>query len=202
LTVTDSGTDQYQVDPYSFQLTSSGHVVYSAQYASADQNDLQSVTLLPGGHTSGQIAFKLPDGETPAQLTYLYSFGFAKFVVTSIPAPSGTASYVQGNVIKNVNGAYSSYLGAYATIANSSSYFYTGNIIAVKIALNNYYASLGTNITVTGITDSDTGFASMGISQNLPVIVGKSEVDITLYLKAPSIAFNGQLMNITIATSS
>jgi len=202
LTVTDAGTDQYEVDPYSFQLTSTGHVVYSAQYASADQNDLQSVTLLPGGHTTGQIAFKLPDGEKPAQLTYLYAFGFAKFVVTNIPAPSGNASHVQAGSVKNSNGTFSSYLGAYASIANSSSYFYTGNMIAVKIVLNNYYSGLNSNVTVTSITDSDTGFTTTGLSQSLPITVEKSEVDLVLYLKAPSFAFNGQLMNITIETSS
>lgn len=195
VTLTDTGNSQHYVNPSNFQLTSNTNAVYQWNIAFADQNDLQEVTLNAGQHTSGQIAFKLPNDQSPSMLEYSWSVESVDVKVTSFPASSGVVSYVSGNSA-TVSGTASTDVSGYVSVENSSDYFYTGQVIALKVALNNYDTA---SHTVSSISIS--GLTVISMTPSTPITVGNSEVDVTIYAQAPATAFNRQV-NATITTSS
>jgi Domain of unknown function (DUF4352) len=198
----------HYIDPYYFQLFSNTNAVYSPTVVAAIHNLLPSLNLSSGQTTNGQIAFKLPNGTSPEKLVYSYANSTNEKIditVSNLPQTYANTSFIEGGPV-NVIGNDSNYISAYLTVSyfhsgnaySYSGYFYSGNISVVKIALNNYLQ--GTNVTVSGISASNAGFTILGISQSIPVSVGKYELDLFLYFEPPPTPFVGQL-NITVTTT-
>ncbi len=212
--VTDVSLNDQAVQPGLFVLTSSSNANYwafSGNAVASLQNIFNYVRLAQGQVASGQLAFELPNGETPAKLSYSSTNPTLSVIgtTTNIPAANSTVSHVEvggplnGGII--ITGTNSSHLNAVAI--NGTDYFYSDETVAVTIQLvdscagSGNYCS-GSTVTVSSIVDDNesSGPTTIGLSRNPPITVATSTIDVILYLKAPPTPFNGML-TITLTTS-
>jgi hypothetical protein len=197
LAFANNGQSSYSVNSLYFTIITASNSVYNTALALAIQQNLPAVTLSPGQKTSGQIAFQIPSSETPAKLEYKIPYSIDEFV-TNLPTPTSFVS--RPSIIINTNLQGTSDLTAFPSIQNMTYYFYTGQTIAITLALSDYFA--GTTVTVNSITTTTTGLSISQISPSLPVkISGNSngnEVDVMVYMLAPPTSFSGTItLNVT-----
>jgi hypothetical protein len=193
---TNNGQSSYSVDELFFTMITVSNSVYNVAFVFAIQQNLPSVTLNPGQKTSGQIAFQIPSTETPAELEYNVPDSIDEFV-TNLPMPSSSVSEPNIEITTNVQGTTNAYgsqdLSAFSSIQNNTFYFYTGQIIAIKVALTD--VDSGTTVTVNSIASNTTGLSLNQITPSLPVMVTGSgnEVDEMVYILAPPTSFSGTI---------
>ena len=198
VTLADNGQSPYQVDFLYFTMITASNSVYDATVALAMQQNLPAVTLDPGQKTSGQVAFQFPSSETPAKLEYKVPYSVDEFV-TNLPTPTVAVSEPDFAITTNVQGTTNAYggqdLSASSSIQNRTFYFYTGQSIAIKVALTNY--DTGTTVTVNSIAVTTAGLSINQVSPSLPVTVtggsNGNEVDVVVYIPAPSASFSGTI---------
>jgi hypothetical protein len=197
-----SGDGSWNVYPFNFQLVSNSSSVYPPVSTLSEKTPLSDVTLSNGQHDVGQIAFNLPNGETPSKLEYLSQLPSIKVETSSIPQVSSWVSAVSFAEVsvRDVNG-----LPVFATamIQNIGPY-YTGEVVVVKVTVT-YRGFSGvspSSILVTTISDSD-GFTISKIEPSLPLTVNLNgqEVDIVVSLVAPSFSYSGNL-HLVVTVSS
>jgi hypothetical protein len=198
VTNTDHSTN-HLVDALYFQLTTASNAVAGYGFALAVQDSLQAVTISPGQHDYGQIAFKVAATDKPASLAYTNPSESVNVVVSNLPQPSVQVSEISGFSSIKVSG--NSNLDATYSVNNQSEWFYSGQVVSVKIAFNDFFT--GSSATVSSIGISTPGLSISSISPQLPIKVvgGGSEVDVTVYVTVPTTAYNGNL-NFTITASS
>src|SRR5208282_2819971 len=148
----------------------------------------------PGPEDTGQIAFLIPSSETPAELEYNVPDSIEEFV-TNLPTPSSAVSEPNPEIIANMK--YTTdvtgfeVLEAFPSIQNNSLYFYSGQTIAIEVALTDVVP--GTTATVDSIASGTAGLIISQISPSLPATInGNSnggEVDVMVYIFAPPTSF-------------
>jgi len=198
MAISDGGQSPYSVDESFFTMITASNSVYDTAAAQAIQQSLPTITLDPGQNTSGQIAFQVPNSETPAVLEYKIPHSIDEFV-TGLPTPGGAVSEPNFEVNANVQGTAKQSslqdLTASASIMNTTSYFYTGQTIAIIVGLTNF--NTGTTATVNSIASATTGISILQISAPLPVKISGSvsgnEYDIIVYMLAPPTSFSGTI---------
>ena len=160
----NNGQSSYLVDELYFTMITASNSVYNPTIAIAVQQNLPSVTLNPSQKTSGQVAFQIPSSETPAKLEYKIPGVFSPILdefVTNLPTPSSAVSEPNFEITTNVQGTTNAYglqdLTAFSSIENSTFYFFTGQAIAIKVALTNF--DTGTTVTVNSIASTTTGLS-------------------------------------------
>lgn len=197
-----SGSGTWDVSPFYFQLVSNSSAVYSTTFALGVGNSMSAVTLSAGQHDVGQIAFELPTGQVPSKLDYTDELSNVKLEVSSLPQVSSWVSMISYPEV-NVQGASSLSVFAYGSIQNSTTLYYNGDTISVKVAITYNAFPSSNSISVTSITDSDQGLTVSSIQPPLPVTVNGNgqEVDITVNVIAPSSSYSGNL-HLTVIVSS
>jgi hypothetical protein len=198
-TVVDQSVTNLNVNTFDLQLVGSSNTVYHSSGAGASQifaiDIFQPVTLNPQQQAKGQVAFPVPRTDAPSKLEFLSG---SIDVPVKVPAPSANVSWIsQFNT--NVTGSASNDVGLQSftpenfTAAASLGYYYSGDVIALKLSFG-YFPSYSGNSTfqLTSIGDS-AGFKVVGISPALPVGVGSSGTDVMVYLLTPDRSFNGTL---------
>ena len=198
VTLADNGQSSYSVDLLYFTMVTASNSVYDATVALAFQHSLPVVTLNPGQKTSGQVAFQFPRSETPSKLEYKVPFSVDEFI-TNLPTPTIAVSEPNFAITTNVQGTTNAYGGqdltAFSSIQNTTFYFYTGQAIAIKVALTNF--DTGTTVTVNSITVATAGLSISQISPSLPITVSGSssgnETDVVVYIPAPPTSFSGTI---------
>ena len=198
VTLTNNGQTSYPVNDFYFTMISASNTVYNPTFVGAIQQSLPSLELAQGQKATGQVAFQIPASETPAKLEYHIPFSINEFV-TNLPTPNGAVSEPNLVINANVQGAVDAYgvpeLMASPSILNNTFYFYTGQIIAIKVAFTNFFT--GTTATVNSIASNTTGLSISQTSPSLPVMVVGSgngvEVDVIVYMVAPATSFTGTI---------
>lgn len=202
VTLTNNGQTSYLIDEFYFSLISASNTVYNPTIALAIQQSLPSLSLAQGQKATGQIAFQIPNTETPAKLEYHIPLSINEFV-TNLPTPSSAVSEPNLEINTNVEGSTNAFgvqdLNAFATIENQTLYFYTGQVIAIQVQLS---AFTGSTVSVNSITCNTTGLSISQIAPSLPIMVNGNNngngVDVTVYLVAPATSFSGMIMlNVT-----
>lgn len=186
------------VNSSKFDLITASKNVYDTTLINATQQDLGPIALNPGESTSGQIAFQFPSSQTPSELEYNISDSIHE-MVTHLPSPSQNVSELTAHVETIVGGVTKTYgledLTSNAAIQNGSLFFYSGQTIAIKVAL--YNSSPGTTVSVVSITTTTPGIKIMGISPALPVAVANTangnETVVMVYAAAPATSFSGTI---------
>jgi len=201
VTFTNDGQTSYPLDEFYFTLISTSNSIFNPTFVEAIQQNLPTLNIAQGQKASGQVAFQIPTSETPYQLEYHIPFSINEFI-TNLPTPTSFVSEPSLSVNINVNGTANAYGGqdlyASASILNNTFFFYSGQTIAIKVALTDL--NTGTNVTVNSITSNTTGISVSQISPSLPVIaIGgglpgvEGEVDVTVYMIAPTASFTGEI---------
>ena len=199
LTITNTDTISHLVSAFGFQLVTANNSVYSLSFAIAVRRLLPSVTLEPQQHASGQVSFEVPNGELPSRL----EFGIGpQAVVSSLPQPSAWVSRILDADVKFVGAVTGFPLVAFASVQNSTSYFYTGDVVSLQLALS-YYGS-GSTVKVTSVALMDSGFNVIQTAPPLPITVngGDKEVDLVVYVSVPQSVLNGTSLHLQVTTST
>lgn len=195
-----SGSANWHVYPGKFQLVTSSLSVYGTTFTSSESNPLREVILSNGQHNVGQVAFNVPNGQTPSKVEYIDQVSNIKVESNPVPQISSWVSYVYSAEI-SLQSPKQSFVIASGTIQNlGTRYYYTGDIISVKVSIT----YIGANpISVTSITDSDKGFTIQNIQPSLPVNVpgNGQQVSLIVNVIAPPSSYSGAL-HLIITVSS
>jgi hypothetical protein len=193
--VTDTGTGLLSVNSAELQLVGTSNAVYPSVNGLAMDIFLPAV-LNPRQHVSGQTAFLVPRSDKPSKLQFL-SLSI-QATDDTLPAPSANVTYISAFDSKVTDSAANNVAVSYLlpqnfTTTSSQGYYYSGQVIALKLTLG-YSIGYSGNDTfhVTSINNS-AGFRVLGISPPLPIGVGSSGTDVMLYLLAPDSYFDGQV---------
>jgi hypothetical protein len=195
-----SGSDSWSVNPFDFKLISNTGAVYSLTYSINEANQLSAVTLQNGQHDTGELAFQLSSGQVPATLEYVAP-GFQ--VQVHVPPVSSWVSEVNlapDTVIQGPNETLSS-ISVFGIVQNSTIYFRTGDIIAVKLSITYNPIGQSGSMSLISVTDSD-GFSISKIQPALPATItgNGQELDVVVYLSAPATSYSGDLhFNLTFS---
>jgi hypothetical protein len=196
VSITNMGSGSYDVNPLYFTMITASNSVYDSTFFLAIRQSLSAVTLNQGQTTSGQIGFQIPNGQTPSKLEFNNQFESVDEFVTGIPQPTVWVSEpncCSGQI--TLTGTDSGQLLATYSFSNNTEFFYTGDIITLKVGLNDFYSFGSVTLNTLTLASSDTGFILSSISPSLPITVtaGGSEVDVYVYIVAPSSSFTGAI---------
>ncbi|MFH0848077.1 MAG: hypothetical protein V1857_01060, partial [archaeon] len=195
-----SGSANWHVYPDKFQLVTSSSSVYGPAFPPSKSNPLRDVILSNGQHDVGQVAFNVPNGQMPSKVEYIDQVSNIKVESNSVPQISSWVSYVYSAEI-SLQRPKDSFIIVSGTIQNvGTRYYYTGDIISVKVSIT----YIGANpISLTSITDSDKGFTIQNIQPALPVSVtgNGQQVNLVVNVIAPSSTYVGAL-HLIITVSS
>ena len=182
--ITDTDSQSHFVNPFNFQLISNSNTVYSPGIVIGSDNLLNSLTLSPGQHTTGQVAFNVVNGDTPGKLEYKYELESIDEFVTGLPQPSGYVSEVDGLIVNMP----ATLIGLIPTTEiNSSIYATPGQILSFVIQFSTVLCNLGT-LAIGSMDITTAGFSILSFSAKT---VG-SQDGVTSY--PISICGNGQEM--------
>jgi len=159
------------------------------------RESLPAVTLNPGQGTSGQIAFQIPSTQTISKLEYNNPFTNLDEIMTNLPQVTSWVSEPSFFGTITSTGINSSQLSATYTFDNKTNWYYSGDVIALKVSLNDFYFSGNITLNTLSLTTSDTGFTISSIDPPLPVMVraGGGEVDVYVYIIDPASSFTGSI---------
>jgi hypothetical protein len=158
LEIANRDNTNHYVEPSGFHLTSNTHTVYSTTSALMS-NVLQLIQLNPGKHANGQVAFSLPNNETPSKLEYFNSVENVDVQIANLPSPSTWISQFGILEISVKSGILP--VNASASLVNSrSNYYFSNQPIPVKVSIS-YHGVRQMDpdfIKIVSITSSDPGF--------------------------------------------
>ena len=187
------GGGSWQLNASNFHLTTNELSVYNATSVSAERNTLANTVLMSGQHVSGQVAFAVLNGQKLTKLQYYTDPSSVLVETDSIPEISSWVSLVQGAIANYVNPTTSK-LTVMASIVNSTQYFYSTDVIVVKMTIS--YENVGndpSSITVKMIEEQDPGFTLVSTNPPVPInIPGNNQsVSITLTISPPRSSYAG-----------
>jgi hypothetical protein len=187
------GGGSWQLNPSNFHLATNELSVYDATSVSAERNPLGNIVLMSGQRVSGQVAFAVLNGQKPTKLQYYTDPSSVLVETDNIPEISSWVSLVQGAIANYVNPTTSN-LTVMASIVNSTQYFYSTDMIVVKMTIS--YEKVGndpSSITVKTIDEQDPGFTIVSTNPLVPInIPGNNQtVSITLTVSPPRSSYSG-----------
>ncbi len=198
--LTNTGSVSYDVNPSYFTLVTASNSVYDSTSFLAIRQSLSAVTLNHGQCASGQIAFQIPNTQVPSRLEFKDQIKSVDEFVVGLPQPMVWVSEpVRGRI--SLTGGESVGLSAAYTFSNSTLFYYTGDVIALEVALNDFHISGSIALFTLTLPSSDTGFTLLSINPPLPAVVDAccSDVDlfptvnVYIYIVAPSSTFTGAI---------
>jgi hypothetical protein len=198
VTVTNIGSGSYDVNPFYFSMITTSNYIYDTTALLAMRQYLSAVTLNQGQSTSGQVAFQFPNTQTPSGLEFNNQFEGVDELVAGLPQPTVWVSEPMVNLFGGsitLTGVDSLQLLATYSFNNNTFYYYTGDIITLKVALNDLNSSGSVTLNALTLASSDSGFTLSSISPSLPVTVtaGGGVVDVYVYIVAPASSFTGAI---------
>ena len=187
------GGGSWQLNTSNFHLTTNELSVYNATSISAERNTLTNTVLVSGQRVIGEVAFAVLNGQKPTKLQYYTDPSSVLVETDSIPEISSWVSLVQGAIANYVNPTTSN-LTVMASIVNSTQYFYSTDVIVVKMTIS--YENVGndpSSITVKMIEEQDPGFTLVSTNPPVPInIPGNNQsVSITLTISPPRSIYAG-----------
>lgn len=199
VTITNTGTVSHLVDELGFTLISTSNAVYAFTLALAIRQSLPSVQLSPGQHTSGQIAFQVANGDTPAKLEYKIPFDVDE-LVTNLPQPTRWVSSVTYADV-TLQGNVSSYYLASATVVNQTEFFYSTDRMVVNITLQAF--NQVESIQVVAISVANADFKIVSVNPALPATAkgDTTETSFALVLTMPQASVDIQDLCFTVVTT-
>lgn len=211
VTLTDnSQSNQYYVDELYFTLLTNINTKYTTTFALAENEQLSGESLSHGQNDAGEIAYEIPNGQTPSTLQYnaissplscAACVGISE-TINSLPSPSLWVSELNEVVTPVISG--SSNVDAEYSIQNSTFEFLTGQTISVQISFTNLDFQNQTAVNVSSIAVSNSGFTIASISPSLPVSVpyrsSSSATDVIVNVVAPASSYDGSL-NFTVTAT-
>jgi len=187
------GNGGWDLDVSHFHLTTNELSVYNATSVTAERNPLSDMTLANGQHVSGQVTFTVLNGQRPTKLEYYTDPSMIVAETENIPETSSWISLVPA-VIVNYDNPTTSNLTVMATIANSTQYFYSNDLILVRITIS--YLQLNNSpdsIVVKSITEQDPGFTISSTNPQVPIVIqgNNQQVTVSLIILPPHSSYSG-----------
>jgi len=194
LTIENNGSGSVSVNPLYFTLISSSNSVYDTDECGACVSAVLAITLRPGQNTSGQLGFEIPDTQVPSELEFTNRMQGVREFVTSLPAPTSWVSSPEPSGQIKLTGPGSSEIVATCSVSNNTVYFYTGDVIAVKISLINL-GQKSVTLTALNLTGPDAGFNLTSIGRPFPAIIPANghAVSVYVYIASPPSSFTGEI---------
>ena len=187
------GSESWQLDTSNFHLTTNELSVYNSSTVSGEKNSLTNIMLMSGQHVTGQITFAVLNGQKPTKLQY-YTDPSAVVVETdNIPETSSWVSLVPAAIV-NYDNPTTSNLTVMASILNSTQYFYSTDVIIVKMTISYQQLNNGpSSVLVKSITEQDPGFTMLSTNPSVPIAIlgNNQQVTITLTILPPHSSYSG-----------
>ena len=199
VTVTDEGTSAYDASPLYFQLVSDANTVRNFTISRGAVDYLPTVTLQPGQQTSGEISFRLADGQKPARLQYINAGESVSVLITNLPQPSRWISNIYA-ATAIVRGNVSASDSVYTVIQNQSdALYYSGDVISVEISISATGGNT-TAFTIGSVAVSDPGFTVSRTFPDLPFPVrgGGVETNIVVNVVVPDPSLSAQTIELVL----
>jgi len=187
------GNVSWQLDSSNFHLITNELSVYNATSVSGENNPLTNIVLMSGQHVSGQITFAVLNGQKPTKLQYYTDPSVVVAETDNIPETSSWVSLVPAAIV-NYDNPTTSNLTVMASILNSTQYFYSSDVIIVKMTIS--YQQLNnapSSVVVKSITEQDPGFTIMSTDPSVPIVIlgNNQQVTITLTILPPRLSYSG-----------
>jgi hypothetical protein len=200
VTITNTGSGSYDVNPTYFTMVTSSNSRYDSTILRAMRQSLPEVTLNQGQSATGQIAFQLPKTQTPSRLEFVDQPESVDESLVGLPQPTVWVSEPEPGRV-TLSGTQSGDLSATYTFSNDTLFYYTGDVIALEVAVNNFQLSGSVALNSLALASSDTGFTLSSISPSLPVAITACcsdidvfvYVDVYVYIVAPASSFTGPI---------
>jgi hypothetical protein len=187
------GNGSWDLDVSRFHLVTNELSVYNASSVTAERNPLSYMALANGQHVSGQVTFTVLNGQRPTKLEYYTDPSAIVAETDNIPETSSWISLVPA-VIVNYDNPTTSNLTVMATIVNSTQYFYSNDLILVRVTIS--YLQLNNSpdsIVVKSITEQDPGFSISSTNPQVPIAIqgNNQQVTISLTILPPHSSYSG-----------
>jgi hypothetical protein len=199
VTVTDEGTSAYLTSPLYFQLVSGSNSFRNFTISRGVVDYLPTVTLQPGQQASGEIPFRVADGQKPTKLLYLDPAHSVSVLVTELPQPSRWISNIYAATAV-VSGNVSVSDSVYAVIQNQSdALYYSGDVISVEVSISAAGGN-ATAFTIGSVTVSDPGFMVSRTFPGLPFPVrgGGAETNMLVDVVVPDASLSAQTIELVL----
>ena len=187
------GNVSWQLDSSNFHLTTNELSIYNATAVSGEKNPLTNTALVSGQHVSGQITFVVLNGQKPTKLQYYTDPSVVVAEADNIPETSSWVSLVPAAIV-NFDNPTTSNLTVMASILNSTQYFYSSDVISVKMTISYQQLNNGpSSVVVKSITEQDPGFIMMSTDPSVPIVIlgNNQQVAITLTIRPPNSSYSG-----------
>ena len=187
------GNASWQLDSSNFHLITNELSVYNATSVSGEKNPLTNIMLMSGQHVSGQITFAVLNGQKPTKLQYYTDPSVVVAEMDNIPETSSWVSLVPAAIV-NYDNPTTSNLTVTASILNSTQYFYSSDVIVVRMTISYQQLNNGpSSVVVKSITEQDPGFTIMSTDPSVPIVIlgNNQQVTITLTILPPRLSYSG-----------
>jgi hypothetical protein len=187
------GNVSWQLDSSNFHLITNELSVYNATAVSGEKNPLTNAMLMNGQYVSGQITFAVLNGQRPTKLQYYSDPSVVVAETDNIPQTSNWVSLVPAAIV-NYDNPTTSNLTVMASILNSTQYFYSSDVIVVKMTISYQQLSNGpSSVVVKSITEQDPGFTVLSTDPSVPIVIlgNNQQVIITLTILPPRLSYSG-----------
>jgi len=188
-----AGNASWQLDSSNFHLTTNELSVYNATSVSGEKNPLASSMLINGQHACGQITFAVLNGQKPTKLQYYTDSSVVVAETDDFPETSTWVSLVPAAIV-NYDNPTTSNLTVMASILNSTQYFYSNEVIVVRMTISYQQLNNGpSSVVVKSIAEQDPGFTIMNTDPSLPLAVlgNNQQVTIILTILPPHSSYSG-----------
>ncbi|HYW01034.1 MAG TPA: hypothetical protein VE862_06160 [Candidatus Acidoferrum sp.] len=187
------GGESWQLDTSNFHLTTNELSVYNSSTVSGEKNPLTNIMLMSGQHATGQITFAVLNGQKPTRLQYYTDPSVVVVETDYIPETSSWVSLVPAAIV-NYDNPTTSNLTVMASILNSTQYFYSTEVIIVKMSISYQQLNNGpSSVLVKSITEQDPGFTMLSTNPPVPIAIlgNNQQVTITLTILPPHSSYSG-----------
>gem|GEM_PF-5647565 len=187
------GGESWQLGTSDFHLTTNELSVYNATTVSGEKHPLTNITLMNGQHVTGQITFAVLNGQKPTKLQYYTDPSAVVAETNNIPETSSWVSLVPAAIV-NYDNPTTSNLTVMASILNSTQYFYSSDVIIVKMTISYRQLNSGpSSVVVKSITEQDPGFTMLSTNPSVPIAIlgNNQQVTITLTILPPHSSYSG-----------
>jgi hypothetical protein len=187
------GNVSWQLDSSNFHLITNELSIYNAITVSGEKNPLTNVFLMNGQHVSGQISFAVLNGQKPTKLQYYTNPSMVIAGTDNIPETSIWVSLVPAAIV-NYDNPTTSNLTVMASILNSTQYFYSNDVIIVRVTISYQQLNNGPgSVVVKSITEQDPGFTMQSTDPSVPIVIlgNDQQVIITLTILPPHLSYSG-----------
>ena len=188
----NEATISQTVYPSNLKLVTNTGSVYNSAISLANRQPLQSVEVAPNQHNRGQVAFNIPDAETPTELLYR-DLRSTLSASTNVPEEYvstvlfATASIEPDNKLP---------IFASASFVNNTSGIirYTDEVIQVKIKILTYPTFNQTSLVVQSIGVKQPYFHITNISPDVPLTIARGDnAEILLDVIMAKSSYSGNL---------